>query len=71
MATKTVRLRDDELALVTEYLSVTHQTFSDYFHNVIIPQMEDDLDLKAYEEFKKTDDNKTVSNADIMKEFGQ
>ncbi|GAK47543.1 conserved domain protein [Secundilactobacillus oryzae JCM 18671] len=68
-STKTVRFNKEDEELVNAYLKATGKTFSQLVHENIVNKIEDEIDIKAYQEFLKTDDGTKIPFEEVAKEF--
>jgi len=67
--TKTVRFNENDEKLVDAYIKATGKTFSQLVHENIVEKIEDEIDIKAYQEFLKTDDGTRIPFDAVAKEL--
>ena len=70
-ATMTIRLDSSEKELITDYAAAFGTSVSELARKVILEHIEDELDLKAWEEAKAEfeSDPDTVSAAEIARKY--
>ncbi len=70
-ATITIRLDSSEKELITDYAAAFGTSVSELVRKVILEHIEDELDLKAWEEAKAEfeSDPDTVSAAEIARKY--
>ncbi len=71
--TMTIRLDSDEKALIADYTAAFGISASEFMRRVALERIEDELDLKVWEEAKAEfdADPQTISAADIAKKYLQ
>jgi len=73
MSTISLRMNDEDMNLLKQYVKVNNLNLSEFIRNTILDKIEDDLRineeriLKAWEEAKK---EKGISHEDLWKELG-
>lgn len=70
-ATMTIRLESEEKTLISDYASAFGISVSEFMRNVALERIEDELDLKVWEEAKAEfeADPVTFSAAEIAKKY--
>ncbi len=70
--TVSVRLNDQDDAIIRQYAAFNNISVSELFRQSVLRRIEDEYDLKAYEEAKAEfgKDPKTYSMDEIKAEFG-
>lgn len=71
-ATMTVRMDDCEKALISDYAKTFGTSVSDFMRRAALERIEDELDLKAWNEAKAEFDADpvTISHEEAMRKFG-
>ncbi|AVQ20900.1 antitoxin [Fusobacterium necrophorum] len=73
MSTISLRMKDEDMDLLKQYVKVNNLNLSEFIRNTILDKIEDDLRineeriLRAWEEAKK---EKGISHEDLWKELG-
>lgn len=73
MSTISLRMKDEDIDLLKQYVKVNNLNLSEFIRNTILDKIEDDLRineeriLRAWEEAKK---EKGISHEDLWKELG-
>ncbi|KDE70093.1 hypothetical protein IX329_000121 [Fusobacterium necrophorum] len=73
MPTISLRMKDEDMDLLKQYVKVNNLNLSEFIRNTILDKIEDDLRineeriLRAWEEAKK---EKGISHEDLWKELG-
>lgn len=70
-ATMTIRLESEEKALISDYAAAFGTSVSEFMRKVALERIEDELDLKAWEEAKVEfeSDPVTISAAEIARKY--
>lgn len=70
-ATMTIRLESEEKALISDYAAAFGTSVSEFMRKVALEHIEDELDLKAWEEAKAEfeSDSETISAAEIARKY--
>lgn len=68
--TVTVRLNEKEKQLLQEYAKTGGITVSELIRTSMLEKIEDEYDLKAYEQAILEDDGTRYSHEEVMKELG-
>lgn len=71
-ATMTVRMDEDEKALISDYARMAGTSASQFMRRCALEKIEDEIDVKAYKKAKAAFDANPVSysNDEVMREFG-
>lgn len=69
--TITIRLEGEEKALISDYAAAFGISVSEFIRRVVLENLEDELDLEAWEEAKTEfeADPETISSAEIAKKY--
>ena len=70
MATMTMRLDDDEAAVVRRYAEFSGVTISDFIRTAVMEKIEDQQDLAALTQALEEDDGTRVSHEEVLSELG-
>ena len=70
MATMTMRLDDDEAAVVRRYAEFSGVTISDFIRTAVMEKIEDQQDLATLTQALAEDDGTRVSHEDVLAELG-
>jgi uncharacterized protein (DUF1778 family) len=70
MTTLTVRLREDEKALIKSYATLHGQSIADVVRTSVLERIEDEFDLRELNEAIATSDGEFVSHDEVMRRFG-
>ena len=70
MATMTMRLDDDEAAVVRRYAEFSGVTISDFMRTAVMEKIEDQQDLAALTQALEEDDGTRVSHEEVLSELG-
>lgn len=67
-----IRLNDAELAAIKDYATAYGMTISECIRKAVLERIEDEYDLKCYEEAIKEyeTDPETISHEDLKKKYG-
>ena len=70
-STITIRLESDEKALISDYAAAFGTSVSEFMRRAALERIEDELDLKAWEEAKAEFDSDpaTISAAEIARKY--
>lgn len=70
-ATMTIRLDSDEKRLISDYANAFGTSVSEFVRSVALEYIEDQIDLKAWEEAKAEfdQDPTTISAAEVAKKY--
>ena len=70
-ATMTIRLESEEKALISDYAAAFGTSVSEFMRKVALERIEDELDLKAWEEAKAEfeSDPVTIAAAEIARKY--
>ena len=70
MATMTMRLDDDEAAVVRRYAEFSGVTISDFMRTAVMEKIEDQQDLAALTQALEEDDGTRISHEEVLSELG-
>jgi len=70
MTTLTIRLPQEDKALIKAYASLHGRSIADVVRTSVLERIEDEFDLRELEEAIATSDGEFVGHDEVMREFG-